>query len=138
MALRFIADKSALARMARPAVAARLEPLLLAGDVATCGVIELEILFSAKNHADMVRTRKLRKSLPLVGTAQEDFDRASDVLEGLARNGQHRAAKIPDLLVAAVAERHGLTVLHYDKDFDLIAAVTRQKVEWIVPAGSVP
>jgi predicted nucleic acid-binding protein len=138
VALRYIADKSALARMARPAVAARLEPLLLAGDVATCGVIELEILFSAKNHADLVRTRKLRRSLPLVETLQQDFDRACDVLEGLARSGQHRAAKIPDLLIAAVAERQGLTVLHYDKDFDLIAGVTGQKVEWIVPAGAVP
>lgn len=138
MALRYIADKSALARMARPAVAARLEPLLLAGDVATCGVIELEILFSAKNHADLVRTRKLRRSLPLVETLQQDFDRACDVLEGLARSGQHRAAKIPDLLIAAVAERHDLTVLHYDRDFDLIAGVTGQKAEWIVPAGAVP
>ena len=82
MALRFIADKSALARMSRPTVAARQEPLLLGGDVATCGVIELEILFSAKNHADLVRTRQLRKSLPLVGTSQQDLDRASKILDG--------------------------------------------------------
>ena len=45
---------------------------------------------------------------------------------------------IPDLLIAAVAERNALTVLHYDKDFDLIAKVTGQSMEWVVPAGSVP
>ena len=43
-----------------------------------------------------------------------------------------------DLLVAAAAERAGLTVLHYDQDFDLIAEVTGQPTEWVVPRGSVP
>ena len=60
------------------------------------------------------------------------------MLEGLARSGHHRAAGIPDLLIAAVAERNALTVLHYDKDFDLIAKVTGQATEWIVAAGTVP
>ena len=119
-------------------MAVRLGPLLLAGDVATCGVIELEILFSAKNHAELVRTRSRRRSLPHVETMQLDFDRAVDVLEGLARSGHHRAAKIPDLLIAAVAKRHGLSVLHYDRDFELIARVTGQRTEWVVPPGTVP
>ena len=136
--MRYIADKSALARLKHPAVAARIAPLLVGGDIATCGVIELEVLFSAKKHADLVVTRKTRAALPHVAMAQADFDRAIDVLEGLARSGHHRAAGIPDLLLAAVAERHGLTVLHYDKDFDLIAKVTKQASEWGVPAGSVP
>jgi predicted nucleic acid-binding protein len=46
-----------------------------------------------------------------------------------------RGVKLPDLLVAATAERHDVTVLHYDHDFDLIADVTGQRVEWIVPRG---
>ena len=58
-------------------------------------------------------------------------------MTALARTGHHRAAGIPDLLIAAAAERAKLTVLHYDKDFDVIAGVTRQRVEWIVPPGSV-
>jgi len=45
---------------------------------------------------------------------------------------------IPDLLIAATAERHGATVLHNDKDYDLIAEVTGQPAEWVVPRGSVP
>ena len=111
---------------------------MIGGDVATCGVIELEVLFSAKTHADLVTTRALRRALPRLAMSQADFDRAIDVLEGLARSGHHRAAGIPDLLIAAVAERHRLTVLHYDKDFELIAKVTGQAIEWVVPPGSVP
>jgi len=56
----------------------------------------------------------------------------------LAVASRHRGAAIPDLLIAAVAERHEVTVLHYDRDFDRIAAVTGQPAQWIVPAGAVP
>lgn len=55
----------------------------------------------------------------------------------LAERSQHRAVTLPDLLIAACAERAGLTVLHYDADFDRIAEVTGQATEWIVPRGSV-
>ena len=55
----------------------------------------------------------------------------------LASRSQQRGAKIGDLLITAAAERAGLVVLHYDHDFDLIAQVTHQLVEWIVPAGTV-
>ena len=124
--------------MSHATVATRLAPLLVGGDVATCGVIDLEILFSARTHAQVVQIRAERAAFPQLAMEQTDFDRAAEVLEGLARTGHHRAAGIPDLLIAAVAERHGLTVLHYDKDFDVIAGKTKQPVEWIVPAGSVP
>jgi predicted nucleic acid-binding protein len=136
VALRYLDDKSALARLKHPAVAARLWPIF--EDVATCSIVDLEILYSARSHGDVAATLRERRALPRVGFAQADFDRAADVLELLARNGHHRAAGIPDLLIAALAERQSLVVLHYDKDFDLIAAVTRQAVEWVLPAGSVP
>jgi predicted nucleic acid-binding protein len=136
--MKYIADKSALARMKHPSVAAVLAPLLVGGSVFTCSVIELEVLFSAKTHADVISTRSHRKALPFVELSQADFNRAIDVLERLARAGHHRAAGIPDLLIAAVAERNALTVLHYDKDFDLIGKVTGQPTAWVVPAGSVP
>jgi hypothetical protein len=136
--MRYIADKSALARLRHASVAARLGSLIVGGEVATCSVIELEVLFSARSHADLLATRARRSSLPWVEILQADFDRAVDVLEGLARSGHHRGAGIPDLLIAAVAEREELTVLHYDKDFDLIAKVTGQATDWVVPPGSVP
>jgi hypothetical protein len=133
----FLADKSALARLPQPEVDRRLTPLLLAGNVATCSVIDLELLFSARTHDDFREIAETRVALPSVAIRQEDFDRAITVMERLARRGQHRAVSIPDLLIAAVAERVGLTILHYDRDFDLIASVTRQRTEWVVPRGSV-
>lgn len=69
---------------------------------------------------------------------QADWDRAMEVQHHLATASQHCAAAIPDLLVAAVAERHRVAVIHYDHDFDRIAKVTRQPMRWVVPAGSVP
>lgn len=55
----------------------------------------------------------------------------------LAERGRHRAVALPDLLVAAVAARHRVTVMHYDDDFDLIGATTGQPTQWVVPRGSV-
>jgi predicted nucleic acid-binding protein len=45
--------------------------------------------------------------------------------------------KIPDLLIAACAERHGVQIVHYDRDFDTIAAITGQEVRWVAPRGSL-
>jgi predicted nucleic acid-binding protein len=136
---RFLADKSAITRLRQPAVTAALEPLLLAGEVATCGIIELGILFSARNYADFVQARLERElGYPLVPTIQEDFVRALDIMGELARRGLHRAIGISDLLIAAIAERELLTILHYDADFDIVAGVTVQPTRWVVPRGSVP
>ncbi len=139
VAPRYLVDKSALARLRHPSVAAVLTPLVLAGEVATCGVIELEILFSARSHADVLRTREIRaRAFPLVPVAQQDFDRAIEVMVELARRGLHRAVALPDLLISAIAERERLTVLHYDADYDHVALVTGQAMRWVVPRGSVP
>ncbi|MGH2366871.1 MAG: PIN domain nuclease [Chloroflexota bacterium] len=136
---RYIADKSALARLRHPQVSAALAPLILAGEVATCSVIELEILYSARGHHDLVNTRATRaRAFPHIPMTQADFDRAIDVMEELARRGHHRAVGLPDLLIAAVAEREHLTVLHYDADYDFVATVTGQPMQWVVPRGSVP
>ncbi|MBW3601585.1 MAG: hypothetical protein KY434_02660 [Actinobacteria bacterium] len=64
-------------------------------------------------------------------------ERARWIQAELVARGRHRAVAIPDLLVAAVADVEGLTVLHYDRDFDVIAGVTGQPTEWVVPAGTV-
>jgi len=54
----------------------------------------------------------------------------------LARRAQHRSVSIPDLLIAATAERYALTVLHYDGDYERIAELTRQPTQWVVPRGT--
>jgi len=75
-------------------------------------------------------------AFPLVETDATHVRRARQVQRLLASRGL-RGRKIPDLLVAAAAEESGLAVLHYDADFDVIARVTGQPCEWVVPAGSI-
>ena len=138
MALRpaFLADISALARMPIAAVRARLEPLLVDGLVATCGIIDLEIGFSAQTAAVHRDVRRERRSLPRARIDDDVLDRAFEVQGLLADRGQHRLP-IPDLVIAAAAESADLTVLHYDADFERIAEVTGQAHDWVVPRGSV-
>jgi len=133
----FLIDKSALARMKHPRVQARIGPIIEAGDAATCAIIDLEVLFSTRNRQDHSRTR-LRRELAYrrIALTEEIFERAIDVQGLLARRGRHRLP-IPDLIIAAAAEAEGMTVIHYDADFDTIAAVTRQEVEWVAPRGSL-
>lgn len=134
----YIADKSALVHLGKPPVDARLTPLIRTGQVATCGIIELEILFSARSERDLVDTRRRRlQAFARVPMEEGDFVRAEDVMAHLAKKGHHRAVSLPDLLVSAVAERARLVVLHYDADFDIVASVTGQPVEWIAAKGSL-
>jgi predicted nucleic acid-binding protein len=133
----FLIDKSALARMPLAPVRGRLAPIIEAGGAATCSIIDLEVLYSVRNHDEHRLTRQRRalayRKLPMTDAV---FERAIEVQGELARNGRHRIP-IPDLLVAAAAELADCTVLHYDADFDRIAEVTGQPVEWVVPKGSV-
>jgi predicted nucleic acid-binding protein len=133
----YLADKSALARMTDARVARRLAPLIEAGEVATCGVVELEVRYSARSHADLKSIAR-RRDLAYEWATIDDstFRRALEVQCLLAETGRHRVP-IPDLLIAAVAEANGLTLLHYDSDFDTIADVTGQRSEWIVPRGEL-
>lgn len=112
--------------------------MIAAGTLATCSVTDLEQLFSARSGAEHREWRAdIGFRFGVVPIDQSVLDRALDVQGLLADKGQHRAASIPDLVVAAAAEHAGLTVLHYDADFELIASVTGQPVEWVVPRGSV-
>jgi predicted nucleic acid-binding protein len=133
----YLVDKSALARFPIPAVSAVLAPLFAAGLVATCGNNDLEMLYSARNQEDLIALRQERRALIQLPILPADFERAMDVITMLAGLGQHRSARIPDLLLAATAERAGLCVLHYDQDFDRIAEVTGQQTAWVVPRGTL-
>jgi predicted nucleic acid-binding protein len=136
----YLLDKSALARVSREAsVRAALEHLDEQGVLATSAIIDLEIGYSARSldEFDSVAADRaeLYQDLPLTRAVAE---RARQVQRELVRAGQHRGPGVPDLLIAATAELHSAVVLHYDRDFDTIAAITGQPVRWIVPAGSVP
>lgn len=133
----YLIDKSALARMPDPRVQARLVPILEADEAATCAMIDLEVLYSTRNAREHSRTRGRRAlAYRYVELTEAMFQRAIDVQGLLAERGRHRVP-LPDLIVAAVAEQAGMVLLHYDRDFDRIAAVTGQAVEWVVPRGTV-
>jgi predicted nucleic acid-binding protein len=134
-----LADTSALARLHRPAVAAALGPLIEAGLVATCGLVEFEVSWATRNGAELDTVRADRVAgYEWLATDDEDWHRALDVQAELWRSGRVRAVGFPDLLIAAVAEREQVTLLHYDADYDRIAEVTRQPMQWVVPRGTVP
>ncbi|HEX6456736.1 MAG TPA: PIN domain nuclease [Solirubrobacterales bacterium] len=134
----FLADKSALTRReTRSEVREVLEPLLVAGEIATCGIVDLELLFSARDRATYRSLVEALRGMPRVPLEEGSVNRALGVQAMLAERSQHRAVPLPDLLVAACAESAGLTVLHYDADFDRIAELTGQPTQWIVPRGSV-
>ena len=135
----FLADTSALARLRYGQVAAVLGPLIEAGLVATCGVIEFGLGWAARSTKEFDELRADRDAgYEWLPTHDEDWRRAMAVQGALWRSGRVRAVGFPDLLVAAVAEREHVTVLHYDGDYDLIAEVTGQTVQWVVPPGTVP
>ncbi|MEF3115927.1 PIN domain nuclease [Streptomyces chrestomyceticus] len=133
---RYLVDKSVWARVTKPAVRAALEPLIIRGLIGTTGVIDLEMLYSARNGREHEMLQDRRQAFEWFATNDDVLVRAIEVQNGLAHRNEHRAVSVPDLLIAATAERHGLTVLHYDGDFDLIAKFTGQSVEWVVPAGT--
>ena len=134
----YLADKSALTRSdTRPEVRDVIEPLLLGGRIATCGIVDLELLYSAPNRDSYFELSELLRAMPRVPVPDATVDRALEVQSLLANKAQHRSVPLPDLLIAACAEAAGLTVLHYDADYEHIAKLTGQPVQWVVARGSV-
>ena len=124
-------------RQTRIEVRKALDPLLESGEVATCGIVDLEILYGAGSPVAYDRTAVTLRHMARATIDEGCVDRALEVQATLAERSQHRGLSLPDLLIAACAERAGLTVLHYDADFERIAAVTGQPTQWVVPRGSV-
>ena len=135
----YLIDTSALARLSVPQVGDVLRPRIDAGRVAITAVTWLEIGGTARSRSDHDRSqRRILERLQFVYGSPRSERRAIEVQQALMNVEHHRAVKLPDLLIASTAEAQGLTVLHHDADFDRIAAVTEQPVEWVVPAGTVP
>lgn len=136
MALRhYLVDTSALLRYGQAPVAAVLRPLAQAKRLSLCAPVAFELVYSARAGEVPDLVDELA-SYPDVPIRPGTFDRALAVQAELAAQGQHRALSLVDLLVAAAAEAAGVTVLHYDEDFELVAALTGQPVEWVVGRGS--
>jgi predicted nucleic acid-binding protein len=113
--------------------------LIGAGLVVTCSVLDAEALYSTRSPAKYEQVRRVRRAAyAFLVTDQEAWDRGLDVQRQLALRSMTRSVGIPDLLVAAVAELHGVTVLHDDTDFDHVASITGQPTQWVVPGGDAP
>src|SRR6266540_2989793 len=103
---------------------------------ATCVTVDLGAGYSGRDVSDLRVIAERRRALYVVLPISEAIaERARDVQVRMAARGHHRAAGVVDLLTAAVAEHHGAVVLHYDADFEHIAATTGQPHAWIVPRG---
>jgi predicted nucleic acid-binding protein len=136
MALTHLLDTSVLTRLREPTIRGVIEPKAESGELARAGISDLEVGYSARNVTEWDGLAQAMEIFALVETTAEHVRRARQVQRLLAIQHQ-RGRKVPDLLIAAAAEANDLTVLHYDGDFDLIAAVTGQPCEWVVPAGTV-
>jgi predicted nucleic acid-binding protein len=134
----FLIDTSAAVRILQPKVAAAWAGALEQGRVAMCDVTELEILYSARSteHFNAIKQRmsELYTWRCMPDTAWRD---AKEWQRRLVSAGAHRSAGISDLLVAVTAVHHGLTVLHYDRDFETLAKVTDVETQWLMEPGSL-
>lgn len=130
---RWLVDASALAVIPRSTHIDLWSERIQRGLVHISSVTRFEVAFTARNGPDL---RRLLTTSPVSALIMESItqaieDRALEVMGLLADRGQHRAASIPDLLVAATAESKNLIVVHRDKDFELIAQITGQTLERI-------
>jgi hypothetical protein len=129
----WLIDKSALVRLGASPDADEWAGRIERGLVRITTVTRLEVGYSARSSQDL----RAGLSQPPVSAMPVEYltpaieERAVKVLTLLAGRGQHRAPSIPDLIIAATAELAELTVLHCDKDYDLIASVTGQPPEWL-------
>jgi predicted nucleic acid-binding protein len=138
---RLLLDNSVLQRLSRaPAIVAAVHERIEQGDVlCSCPTLALEAGFSARNmtdHAGIIE--RLTIDFDLLPFAPEVGDLAIDLQRSLFESGQGRAVGVVDLLTAATAVWHDASVLHYDGDFERVAAVdSRVRQQWVVPRGSV-
>ena len=136
MALTHLVDTSALTRLRDSSVRARILEGASQSVLAITSLSHLELGYSARSAQEWDEISASLESLRAVEIVDADVQSALRVQRELAARGL-RGRKLVDLVIGATALRLRLTVLHYDRDFDHIAAVTGQRCEWIAPAGSL-
>lgn len=133
----YLADTSTWHWARTPTARAALQAELDAGHVATCAIVDAELMVSARGPDDADALAAERRALRWLPTPDEVWDTVLATQRALVDSSRHRMVKIPDLIIAAVAQRHGATVLHYDSDYEAIASITGQPVCWLVPQGTL-
>jgi predicted nucleic acid-binding protein len=137
-----LADTSAWVwsrKAALPALRHAFDTALVDGEIATCDMVRLELLHSARNADEFAELRDELAAVPDCPIGNAQWERALWVYERLSRQGgaHQRSVKHADLLIAAAAEAAGVALLHYDEDYDRIAGVTGQPTRWLAPRGSL-
>lgn len=133
----YLADTSAWHWARHPTARAALQAELDRGAVATCAIVDAELMVSARSPRDADDLAAERRALRWLSTPDEIWDAVQTTQRALVDTARHRSVKIPDLVIAAVAQRHGATVLHYDSDYDAIADVTGQPARWLATRGTL-
>lgn len=134
----YLADTSAWTNHHKSAeVEARWKKLVMSDHIEITEPVRLELLRTARSIKEYAHLDAVLDAITQAPIIDAVWNRAFEVFEQLARRGTHRGISVTDLLVAAAAEHYRCIVLHYDKDFDLIAEVTGQPTEWIAPRGSL-
>jgi predicted nucleic acid-binding protein len=135
-----LADTSAWQLSRRsPDLQASFTQKTVEGLIGTCAMVSLELLQSVRKGREFDERRVEMEELPQFPIAAQEWARAIDVYRELAHQGgaHQRSVGHADLLIAAAAESAGVELLHYDEDFERIAAITGQPTRWIVPRGSL-
>ncbi len=128
----YLIDTSGLFRILQAELRIAWSDQLAAGVIATCPVVELEFLYSARSLADRLeKQRLLRELFGWVSMHDGAYERALEVQQLLTQVGAHRSAGAVDLLIAATAERERLIVLCDDHDYHTVATVTGQPVKLV-------
>lgn len=134
----YLADTSVYVLQGRhQQVRRRFETLLAEGRLAACQMTSLEYLNNAPDPQGYEVLWGAMHAQRWLDVTTAAMDRALEVHRRLAASSQHRHFRLPDLIIAATAETHGATVLHYDADYDRIAAITKQPTEWVAEKGSL-
>jgi predicted nucleic acid-binding protein len=117
----------------------KFSAMVVDGLIGTCSMVTFELLASARSGADFDEIQEEVEALRLYQIGQSQWRRALQVYRELAHQGgaYQRSVGHADLLIAAAAESAGVELLHYDEDFDRIAAITGQPMRWIAPRGSL-
>ena len=134
-----LVDTSALILGVRhPQARMWLSEALARDEVTICDVVAIEFLMGARDRADFDRLEASLRAMRWLRVEPSDWDRAIGVQRELSAigPGHQRSVRLPDLLIAAVGERAGLPIVHYDEDYDRVAAVTGQSTRWVLPRGS--
>ncbi len=134
-----LADTSVWALRREPAVASWWQARMAAGEIGICEMVKVELLHSARSGAEFTLLRQNLSAMPNHTMSERAWGRMLFVYERLAHRGNqhHRSVKPADLIIAACAEEAGWVLVHYDQDYDAIAAVTHQPTRWVSPRGSI-